>query len=368
MSKQQWKFNLRFTLCLAGALLVLGVSLYFWHGFAVRRNSTALLHRADQLREQGDLKAEAKTLRSYLSLNPLDDAVLARLALTLDESADDPAKKAAAVQVLYRALAQPANSQRADLRRRQLRLLWETRRFEDAIEQSQYVLKVLADPDDALHREALVVQALAEVDSAAGSPLGANWSRIVGLLGDAIATNPPFLDHLELANRLATVYSDETVPIMVPNLTDSKAAETLMPMEDRRQRAARRWMNSWRNSPTSPRHILQDTATDSGLGRKVPRRIWNVPWLWPPTRPWKSGWVLENISGRPNLRHKPHWSAQRTAISKLLQPAQKTVEAILVSLVPTNPSHSSTRSQKYWTRQSSNSSPRCSRSTNAIST
>ena len=138
----------------------------------MRRNSTALLHRADQLRDEGDLKAEAKTLRSYLSLNPLDDAVLARLALTLDESADDPAKKAAAVQVLYRALAQPANSQRADLRRRQLRLLWETRRFEDAIEQSQYVLKVLADPDDALHREALVVQALAEVDSAASSPLG----------------------------------------------------------------------------------------------------------------------------------------------------------------------------------------------------
>ncbi len=280
MTRRQWAFNLPFTLGLAATLLVAGALLYLWHGYAVRRNATALLHRADQLRAQGNSKVEARYLRTFLRINPLDDAVLARLALTLDAAASGDDEKAAAVQVLYQALAQPANSDRSDLQTRQLRLLWETRRFDDAGRRAKEVLARPHEPDDPLAREARVIQALAAVDAASALPQAADWSPIVGLLVDAIASEPSLKDHLELVHRLASIYRDPSVTIVVPDATepdpdaqagtDLDAPGTILPMQDRLQRAAAAYDHAVARFPDAPGVYLARFRFRSALGGDAP--------------------------------------------------------------------------------------------------
>ena len=220
MAKKQWKFNARYTLCLTGLVLALGVLLYFWHAAAVRRNATAMLSRADYFRAQGDRKSEAKCLRSFLSLNPLDDAALTRFAEAMDAFGDTFTDKANAARALALALAQPGNAQRKDLQQRHIRLLWELNRLREAIDHCDAILTGTdgqkQETTDPLCREAMVVTALASFDLAAQSSQRGNWYGIVRLLNDAIAVEPSVNDQRELTNRLAAVYGDPSVTVALP--------------------------------------------------------------------------------------------------------------------------------------------------------
>lgn len=78
-SSQEWRLNRSLVLVSLAVGAVAAPIVYFWHGFQVRRQSTAIFARAMQLHEREDWNAAANAFHQYLQIRPNDaEALLMR--------------------------------------------------------------------------------------------------------------------------------------------------------------------------------------------------------------------------------------------------------------------------------------------------
>ncbi len=119
---------------------------YYVHGYQVKRNAGALLVQADRAEKDGNLAKAADYFSRYLSLVPADPDALARFGLLLSDPkvAKTGRDSMRALSVLERAVLRDPN--RNDLRRRVVRMAMELRRYTNARDDIDRLLK--AFPDD----------------------------------------------------------------------------------------------------------------------------------------------------------------------------------------------------------------------------
>ncbi len=136
--------NLRFVALLLLTLIVLGGTAHFLHGFQVKRNARALLHRAQQMEEEKDFGKSLDYLSRYLAFYPRDTEARARYALLLDQQAKTPQARLRAFLALDEVLRQAPD--RDDVRRRAISAAMGIERFADAREHLEVLMQ--ATPDD----------------------------------------------------------------------------------------------------------------------------------------------------------------------------------------------------------------------------
>jgi tetratricopeptide (TPR) repeat protein len=126
------RFNLRFALILVGSLAVVATGTHFLHAYQVGRTSGALLARAEQVEQDGDLEKAVDYLGRYVALNPTDTDALARYGMLLakEGAASSRQAKTRAWLVLNRVLIQ--DKSRNDVRRQVVRLAMEFGQFDTA--------------------------------------------------------------------------------------------------------------------------------------------------------------------------------------------------------------------------------------------
>jgi tetratricopeptide (TPR) repeat protein len=131
--------------------------LFFAHALQRERLADALLQRAEDLAEQEKWGQAAGSFERYLKLRPRDLTAHVRLAETFDRSAPDA--KPRAVELYYRAVG--VAPERIDLRQRLATLLWELRRYPQAVQAADELLKIAESDETGLRIRALALRAQA---------------------------------------------------------------------------------------------------------------------------------------------------------------------------------------------------------------
>src|SRR5437764_782042 len=143
------RVNGKAVLILLGSAVALTVSVYFVHGYQMKRNARGLFEQALLVEQEGQLARAAEYLDEYLGMAPDDhearNDAQARLGLILEQLAKTPRARAQAFFVLSQALRR--DGQRKDVRRRVARLAQSLGQYAKAAQQLDVLLKDL--PDDA---------------------------------------------------------------------------------------------------------------------------------------------------------------------------------------------------------------------------
>jgi tetratricopeptide (TPR) repeat protein len=138
--------SVRRLLIVLACLAILGTSVYFVHGYQVRRNATGLLEQARMAEDEGKVTQALDYLSQYIHLVPSDTDVLARYGQMLRKAARKPRDKMEAYFVLDRVVNRDGSRQ--DVRLEVIRLAIELGRFEDARVHIDQLLKLV--PADAV--------------------------------------------------------------------------------------------------------------------------------------------------------------------------------------------------------------------------
>jgi tetratricopeptide (TPR) repeat protein len=190
--RRQW--NIKFLVRLLAALLVLGVGLYLFYGYQVRRHAAALLARADRAEEQGQADRTVKYLERYLALEPNDHTILARLGLLLARQADSPGTRKRALVVLSDALRHSPGH--ADLRRCRVTMAMALGSFASAREDLNVLLEAAPHDGELEDLRGQCLQAAGDAASAAACFTKAielapgqidTYARLAGLLRGQLA-------------------------------------------------------------------------------------------------------------------------------------------------------------------------------------
>jgi cellulose synthase operon protein C len=211
--------NVKFLGCLLAAVLGLAGAAYWFHGFQVRRNASALLELADRSEKAGDYPKAAEYLKRYLQLSPHDADVRGRYALFLaDEKkfAKTPQKAQEAFNALEIALR--LNPERHELRRRIVQLAMDFKSYNDAAKHLDRLL------------QAFPHSALLEAQRARCYEANGEYKKARAMYGEAIAHAPLVAQHYaDLAYLLRKhpreVMDKERNPDVVVQLADSKMDE-----------------------------------------------------------------------------------------------------------------------------------------------
>lgn len=132
--KTRKKLNIRFLACVFAVVAVLGVGVHFVHGYQVKRNAVALLHRADKAKEDKDAVKEMDYLSRYLGFVPEDNEALARYGECLDEQAQKTGSIKGRVLAFFKLEAVlRRDPERRDVRRRQVDIAMALGKFSDAL-------------------------------------------------------------------------------------------------------------------------------------------------------------------------------------------------------------------------------------------
>lgn len=209
--KTRKRLNVRFLVCVLGAVAVCGIAVHLVHGYQVKRNASALLQRADKAREDKDDVKEMEYLMRYLGFRPKDSEALARYGEILDEQA----QKAGSVRRRMQAfLALEAvlrlDPERRDIRRRQIDTAMALGKFRDALEHLKELCK--SAPEDAelerlkgLCKEASghYAEAVADYESAIrhAPDQVENYLRVAALYHDRL-DNPKTVQGTPKANKI----------------------------------------------------------------------------------------------------------------------------------------------------------------------
>lgn len=112
------RLNTKFALVMIASVVIVGVSGYFAHAFQVNRNATALLSRAEDAQNRGEIPLACNYFERYLGFVPSDSDALVRYGLLRSDPANakTPRDRYAAMQVLEKVLYR--EPERHDLRRR----------------------------------------------------------------------------------------------------------------------------------------------------------------------------------------------------------------------------------------------------------
>ena len=142
------RLNVRLLAIVGGALLVMGVCVYFVHGWQVSRHAEGLLRRAELAESGGDLPLAVSTLGQYLRYRPEDHAAHSRQVLLMEELTQDQAISRGAFlnvqSAMERAIrGQPENT---ELRQRAADFYLRFGRPRDAIDHVRFML---AQPEGA---------------------------------------------------------------------------------------------------------------------------------------------------------------------------------------------------------------------------
>jgi tetratricopeptide (TPR) repeat protein len=209
------RINYRFALYLILTVAALGIGTHFLHAYQVGRNSSSLLVRAQQYREQGELSKAADSMGQYLGLNPKDFKSLAEYGLLLadDQLAKTPQSKYRAVMALERALVR--DPERQDVRRRAAEVAMAIGYFSAARDHLDNLCKALPkhpvykdlpnDPEVVL-MFARCLDALSDVKGARGK------------FESAIKMAP---HNLDAYTRLATLLRRKTADVLIAKETEA---------------------------------------------------------------------------------------------------------------------------------------------------
>src|SRR5262249_44165801 len=140
------KLNVKFLLCLLGAIAVFGGGAVLAHSLQFKRIPLALLNQAGKAEGEGDLRRAIGYLDRYLVFLPIDGKQRVRIALLLADPkiAVGPKSRRDAFAALEKALTYDAS--RHDLRRLAVPLAIELNKLEKA---NEYLLQLPADGERA---------------------------------------------------------------------------------------------------------------------------------------------------------------------------------------------------------------------------
>ncbi|HUY91125.1 MAG TPA: tetratricopeptide repeat protein [Pirellulales bacterium] len=187
--------NIRLLVRSAAATAVMAILAYFWHGFQIDRNATALLDRAAQMEQSENWLGAAQSIHRFLRLRPDDVDAKIRLAEDFDQAAATTRDKTRAVELYATAIG--LAPERADLRNRHLTLLLESGDYSAALRYADEMLE--REPEGA---PALRVRALAQLDQLQiRGDVAAN--EVAKSLEAAIELNP---NDIQLGANLARLY------------------------------------------------------------------------------------------------------------------------------------------------------------------
>ena len=174
-------------------------SLYFWHGWQVKRAAQSLLVRAESLKQDDDLMESVGYLRKYLQLVPGDDQVKIQLAQEFDEASTTNAHKNRSVDFYFSALAAAKDEEKEKLRSRLIELLIELQRYSEAETESRKVIE--EDKENAAANRQLALALYGQFVSGALEGKGVEAYETVGQsLDNAHRLNP---DDVKVSSLLA---------------------------------------------------------------------------------------------------------------------------------------------------------------------
>lgn len=216
--------NYRLLLVTALVLVVLTPAAYFWRGYQVQRNSSALLARALAARERKQWPRAIECYQRYLQLRPHDLDARAEYAKTIDQGARNSADKRNA----WRRYAQVIGlaPERMDLQARYAQLSLELGAFAIAESAAQRVLGV-----DSKNATALKVLASSQYYLAQSTGRSDRLASIVPLFESALARQPEDVElTLQLADVLRQMKEAERADALVDRVVQAsgESVEALM--------------------------------------------------------------------------------------------------------------------------------------------
>lgn len=137
--------NLRFLILLIVAAVALSGGVWALHRHQMHSMAATLLERSEQARRDGDLERAVEHLRGYRQLVPEDVKALGRLAYMLDQAAETPRQRFAALSLFEELLRREQDT--PEIRRKLVDLSMTFGRFGDAIAHLQVLLN--ATPQDS---------------------------------------------------------------------------------------------------------------------------------------------------------------------------------------------------------------------------
>src|SRR5262245_17755856 len=154
---QAWQINLRLLFWSILAATLLTPALYGWYRYQVRCHVAAVLERARLLYQKEEWRSAAATFHQYLQFRPDDPEALLLQAQAFDKLAVTPGQKVRRIALYYQAVE--ANPERTDARLRLAGLLFDARRFDQAILQAR---QIDSPPADVLGADRIVAAAMRE--------------------------------------------------------------------------------------------------------------------------------------------------------------------------------------------------------------
>jgi tetratricopeptide (TPR) repeat protein len=207
---RRWQLNAPLAMrTIVLVVLFLG-AIHLWHGYLVRNNATALLHRAAKQETDDDWEGAAQSLTRYLALRPGDASARVRLAKDFDRVAASTADQLKSLGLFASALAAAPHD--LDARRRHLALTFELQNHGAVLEHADLLLELAPGDATALKYQALALYARWEIKEE--KPL----TKVREAFEAANQANPA---DLTIATRLARLYRVEMNEPRAAELADS---------------------------------------------------------------------------------------------------------------------------------------------------
>lgn len=190
-------------------LLIGAVSLYFWHGYQVRRGAATLLERATALELDADYSAAAAYIFRYTRLQPDDTEAQIKLAQVYGQSATGGSRANRAIDLYYQALAvADAQDERVQIGTRLTDLLVKQGRFLEAENQAR---ELPADDFEAAKLLALALVGRYRTGAVTGKDLASVTAAMIKQLRRTMSMQPD----PELAAILAELLRDNDPQLII---------------------------------------------------------------------------------------------------------------------------------------------------------